>query len=243
MSRFEDLTIATTAHNNAKMSADMLQSFEAHVGQVKEIVVVDDHSNTPLTSPVCLSPVRLIRTESALGFCKASDLALRAVQTEYALLVDADVLFQPGDFAGGFAEFRKRSWAWVNFQQVSFEGVKQASYEQPLMPPWVFAAGNQFFSRWQRLHQAPEPGANGGRIVPVIAAIGTSPNPIIAKSTQDIKFDRHGCAVVSENSLMTTRPGVFAGGDLVSGAATVILAMGAGKQAAAEIDDYLKNQN
>jgi len=74
----------------------------------------------------------------------------------------------------------------------------------------------------------------------VIAAIGTSPNPIIAKSTQDIKFDRHGCAVVSENSLMTTRSGVFAGGDLVSGAATVILAMGAGKQAAAEIDDYLK---
>jgi glutamate synthase (NADPH/NADH) small chain len=77
----------------------------------------------------------------------------------------------------------------------------------------------------------------------VIAAIGTSPNPIIAKSTQDIKFDRHGCAVVGENSLMTTQPGVFAGGDLVSGAATVILAMGAGKQAAAQIDDYLKNLN
>ncbi|HOP11250.1 MAG TPA: NADPH-dependent glutamate synthase [Oscillospiraceae bacterium] len=73
----------------------------------------------------------------------------------------------------------------------------------------------------------------------VIAAIGTSPNPIIAKSTKDITFDRHGCAVVGENSLMTTRPGVFAGGDLVSGAATVILAMGAGKQAAAEIDEYL----
>lgn len=77
----------------------------------------------------------------------------------------------------------------------------------------------------------------------VIAAIGTSPNPIIAKSTQDIEFDRHGCAVVGEDSLMTTRPGVFAGGDLVSGAATVILAMGAGKQAAAEIDEYLNKQN
>jgi len=74
----------------------------------------------------------------------------------------------------------------------------------------------------------------------VIAAIGTSPNPIIAKNSPDIAFDRHGCAVVGENSLMTTRPGVFAGGDLVSGAATVILAMGAGKQAAAEIDKYLE---
>ena len=74
----------------------------------------------------------------------------------------------------------------------------------------------------------------------VIAAIGTSPNPTIAKSTPDISFDRHGCAVVCGNSLMTSRPGVFAGGDLVSGAATVILAMGAGKQAAAEIDEYLK---
>ena len=155
MTRFDDLTIATTAHNNAKMSAEMLQSFEAHLGQVREIVMVDDHSNPPLSGPACLSRVRIIRTEKPLGFCKASDLALRAVETEYALLVDADVLFQPGDFAGGFSEFRNGPWAWVNFQQVSFEGTRQQSYEQPLMPPWVFAAGNQFFSRWQRRHRAP----------------------------------------------------------------------------------------
>ena len=56
MTLFEDLSIATTAHNNAKMSADMLQSFEAHVGRVKEIVVVDDHSDPPLTNPPCSSP-------------------------------------------------------------------------------------------------------------------------------------------------------------------------------------------
>lgn len=169
MTRFDDLTIATTVHNNVATSADMLRSFEAHIGQVKEIVVVDDHSDPPLTSPTCLSPVRIIRTDKPLGFCKASDLALRAVQTEYALLVDADVLFQPGDFAGGFSEFRKGSWAWVNFQQISFQGAKQASYEQPLMPPWVFAAGNQFFSRWQQLQAEPERRPNGLRIVPVEA--------------------------------------------------------------------------
>jgi GT2 family glycosyltransferase len=169
MIRFNELTIATTVHNNAAMSADMLRSFEAHIGQVKEIVVLDDHSDLPLTIPACLSPVRVIRTEKPLGFCKASDLALRAVQTEFALLVDADVLFEPGDFAGGFSEFRKGSWAWVNFRQVSFQGVQQASYEQPLMPPWVFAGGNQLFSRWQRWHSEPERKPNGARIMPVEA--------------------------------------------------------------------------
>ena len=169
MTRFDDLTIATTAHNNARMCAEMLQSFEEHVGQVAEIVIVDDRSEPPLTSPLSSSPIRVIRTEAALGFCKASDMALRAVETKFALLVDADVLFQPGDFAGGFSEFRKGAWAWVNFQQVSFQGQTQASYEQPLMPPWVFAAGNQLFSRWQKLHRVPGSIEKGPRIVPVEA--------------------------------------------------------------------------
>ena len=78
MTRFDDLTIATTVHNNAAMGADMLRSFEAHIGEVKEIVVVDDHSDLPLTGPPSFSPVRIIRTEKPLGFCKAADLALRA---------------------------------------------------------------------------------------------------------------------------------------------------------------------
>jgi GT2 family glycosyltransferase len=91
------------------------------------------------------------------------------VQTKYALLVDADVVFEPGDFAGGFSEFRDSSWAWVNFQQVSFQGQPQTSYEQPLMPPWVFAAGNQFFVWWQRSHRPPEPEKKNHRIAPVEA--------------------------------------------------------------------------
>jgi GT2 family glycosyltransferase len=168
--RFEELTIATTAHNNAKMCTEMLQSFEACVGQVAEIIVVDDGSEEPLTLPEFSVPVRLIRTDESVGFCKASDLALRSVRTKYALLVDADVLFQPGDFANGFHEFRDGSWAWVNFGQVSFEGKPQASYEQPLMPPWVFAAGNQVFSCWQGLHRAPAPEKPSGRIAAVEVA-------------------------------------------------------------------------
>lgn len=75
----------------------------------------------------------------------------------------------------------------------------------------------------------------------VIMALGTSPNPLIRTTTKGIEANRRGCLVVDEN-MQTTKEGVYAGGDAVTGAATVILAMGAGKQAAASIDEYLKNK-
>ena len=73
----------------------------------------------------------------------------------------------------------------------------------------------------------------------VIMALGTSPNPLIANTTTGIETDRYGCIVADEHGA-TGRLGVFAGGDAVTGAATVILAMGAGRKAAAAIDEYLK---
>ena len=73
----------------------------------------------------------------------------------------------------------------------------------------------------------------------VIMALGTSPNPLIANTTAGIETDRYGCIVADEHGA-TGRLGVFAGGDAVTGAATVILAMGAGRKAAAAIDEYLK---
>ncbi len=75
----------------------------------------------------------------------------------------------------------------------------------------------------------------------VIMALGTSPNPLISKTTQGLETNRRGCLVASEEGA-TTRPGVFAGGDAVTGAATVILAMGAGRTAAKAIDAYLKQK-
>ena len=75
----------------------------------------------------------------------------------------------------------------------------------------------------------------------VIMALGTSPNPLISKTTQGLETNRRGCLVATEEGA-TTRPGVFAGGDAVTGAATVILAMGAGRTAARAIDAYLKEQ-
>ena len=169
MTRFADLTLATTAHNNEEMSAGMLRSFEERLGNVEEVVVVDDASTTPYRPPDLGSPVRLIRHEKPRGFCGASDVALRAVRTKYALLVDADVLFEPGDFASGYAEFQRDQWGWVNFRQQNFRGISQAGYEQPLMPPWIFAAGNQALKLWERL-QRPPVGRPGARIVDVDAA-------------------------------------------------------------------------
>lgn len=73
----------------------------------------------------------------------------------------------------------------------------------------------------------------------VIMSIGTSPNPLIRSTTPGLNTNKRGCLVVNEDTMQTTREGVYAGGDAVTGAATVILAMGAGKQAAQSIDEYL----
>jgi glutamate synthase (NADPH) small chain len=77
----------------------------------------------------------------------------------------------------------------------------------------------------------------------VIMSLGTSPNPLISSTTNGLEINRHKCIIADEATGMTSREGVFAGGDAVTGAATVILAMGAGKAAAAGIDQYLKTKN
>ena len=167
--RFDDLTLATTVHDNVGMCVAMLRSFENNLGGVAGVIVVDDASEMPPQFPSFNSPVFTLRNETALGFCKAADRALREVTTPYALLVDADVLFEPGDFQGGYSEFKRDKWAWINFRQTSFEGFPQDSYEHPLMPPWVFGAGNQVFAAWQKLQRAPKP-RPGERIAKVDAA-------------------------------------------------------------------------
>lgn len=75
----------------------------------------------------------------------------------------------------------------------------------------------------------------------VIMSLGTSPNPLIASTTKGLETTRRGCLVADEGG-ETTREGVFAGGDAVTGAATVILAMGAGRKAAASIHEYLSSK-
>ncbi|MCD7823846.1 MAG: NADPH-dependent glutamate synthase [Oscillospiraceae bacterium] len=98
-----------------------------------------------------------------------------------------------------------------------------------------------------------EPDAGGRRsvkaipdseyVIPIdacIMSIGTSPNPLIRSTTSGLEANKHGCLVVNED-MLTTKEGVYAGGDAVTGAATVILAMGAGKTAAKAMDEYIKS--
>ena len=73
----------------------------------------------------------------------------------------------------------------------------------------------------------------------VIMALGTSPNPLIKNTTKGLETQKWGGIIVNEDTGLTSREGVYAGGDAVTGAATVILAMGAGKTAAKAIDEYL----
>ena len=76
----------------------------------------------------------------------------------------------------------------------------------------------------------------------VIMSLGTSPNPLISSTTKGLDINNRKCLVADESG-KTTREGIFAGGDAVTGAATVILAMGAGKDAAKSIDEYIKGKN
>ncbi len=77
----------------------------------------------------------------------------------------------------------------------------------------------------------------------MIMSIGTSPNPLIRQTTPGLDTNRHGCIITNGDDGLTTREGVYAGGDAVTGAATVILAMGAGKQAAKAMDEYIKSKS
>lgn len=76
----------------------------------------------------------------------------------------------------------------------------------------------------------------------VVMAIGQGPNPIVASTTPGMETNPRGNIIADPHTCATTKPGIFAGGDIVTGAATVILAMGAGKKAAAAIDDYLQSK-
>lgn len=76
----------------------------------------------------------------------------------------------------------------------------------------------------------------------VIMSLGTSPNPLISSTTEGLEVNKWKCIVAAEENGQTSKEGVYAGGDAVTGAATVILAMGAGKAGAKGIDEYLRNK-
>jgi glutamate synthase (NADPH) small chain len=124
-----------------------------------------------------------------------------------------------------------------------------------LTNPWVFNGDDKGSVKAMECDQMElgEPDASGRRrpiikagagfkmdIDVVIIALGTSPNPLIAATTEGLETSKHGTVITTELTGQTRKPGVWAGGDIVTGSATVISAMGAGKNAAADIDKYLK---
>jgi N-acetylglucosaminyl-diphospho-decaprenol L-rhamnosyltransferase len=149
MDSFPDLTIATTIHDNLDRWMEMAISFRREAGLPAEIVAVDDASAPPAVIEGL--PVRLLRNDQARGFCAASDQALREVKTPFALLLDADITFLPGDFRAAFEAFKAQPrLAWSNFQQLSFEGTPGSSTEEIIPPAWIYALGNQVAQRWLR---------------------------------------------------------------------------------------------
>ena len=171
MDSYPDLTLATTIHNNLERWMEMAVSFEREAGRPSGIVAVDDASATPAIITGLQTPVRLLRNERARGFGGASDQALRGVTTPYALLLDADITFLPGDFRAAFEAFKAQPrLAWSNFQQVSADGVKGGSTEEILPPAWVYGLGNQVTGRWLKRKEAafhPEMLSDRQQAVPI----------------------------------------------------------------------------
>lgn len=169
--RFSNLTLASTVHNNVAMSKAMIESFLKLVGTPREIVLVDDASRQPVKESDYGFPVRIVRNETAGGFCRASDRILREVRTDYALLVDADVLFRAGDFAGGLAAFcDEKKIAWCVFKQLDFNERPQGSFVTQMPPPWLFGLGNQATSFWERFALPATRPTIRGRLAPVAVA-------------------------------------------------------------------------
>jgi GT2 family glycosyltransferase len=128
---------------------EMALSFEKEVGLPSEIVVVDDGSAVPAKITGLKSRVRLLRNDKPGGFCAASNQALMEVKTRFALLLDADITFLTGDFAGAYEAFVSLPrLAWSNFQQVSKDGRGAGSAEEMLTPAPIYALGTAITQRW-----------------------------------------------------------------------------------------------
>lgn len=175
LSSFSDLSIASTIHNNRNRWMEMALSFEEHLGCPKEIVVVDDGSREIPSIGGLKSPLRVIRNENPTGFCAASARALSEVQTPYALLIDADITFLPGNFQAAYDAFRTTpKMAWCNLGQVDRNGKEGSSFERVIAPAWCFALGNQATRRWESRHASAASPAKSGSIENVTIAHSSS---------------------------------------------------------------------
>ena len=185
------------------------------------------------------TPVHVGQKVAVVG---GGNVAMDAVRTALRLGAEATIVYRRGE-----EELPARV---EEVHHAKEEGVKFAMLTNPTE---ILSddKGNVTGMKCVRM-ELGEPDASGRRrpqVVPgsefvmdvdmVIMSLGTSPNPLISSTTKGLETNPHGCLVVVDDSGLTTRDGVYAGGDAVTGAATVILAMGAGKKAAQAIDEKL----
>jgi len=203
MQSYPELSVATTIHNNLDRWMEMALSFEREVGRPAEIVAVDDGSKIPAKIDGLRSPLRLLRNETPHGFCGASDEALDEVKTPFALLLDADITFLPGDFAAAFAAFKAvPKLAWSNFLQIGFSGNVSSPSEDVLPPAWIYGLGNQVQWRWsKRKAKTLKPAFVSGRVKSVTIAHSSSAL-VRMKAFREIDgFDRRFWQCESDNDV------------------------------------------
>ncbi|MCD8186553.1 MAG: FAD-dependent oxidoreductase, partial [Rikenellaceae bacterium] len=184
-------------------------------------------------------PIYVGRRVAVVG---GGNVAMDAVRTAKRLGADASIVYRRSEkeLPARVEEVHHAKEEGIHFEMLT-NPIEVVGDEQG----WVIAL------RCVRM-ELGEPDASGRRspvVIPgsefdipcdvAIMALGTSPNPLITSTTEGLESNKWGCLVATEEGA-TTRPGVFAGGDAVTGAATVILAMGAGRTAAKAIHNYLQ---
>ena len=193
--------------------------------------------------PVCDTPIQHGRRVAVVG---GGNVAMDAARCARRLGAEVTVIY-------------RRTEAELPARREEVEHAMEEGIEfRFLTNPVEVLAGEQGWMRGVRCQRMElgEPDASGRRrpvavegsefdleMDCMIMALGTSPNPLIKSTTQGLETQRWGGIVADEATGLTSREGIYAGGDAVTGAATVILAMGAGKNAAAAIDEYIQSKN
>jgi glutamate synthase (NADPH/NADH) small chain len=192
--------------------------------------------------PEYLTPIRIGKKVAVIG---AGNVAMDSARTALRLGAEESyIIYRRSD-----KEMPARG---EEIEHAREEGVKFRLLTSPVEligdeKGWVKALKCQRFE----LGEADESGRRRPVAIPgseyememdtVVMAIGQGPNPLVPRTTPDLQLNRHGNIIADETSGQTSKKGVFAGGDIVTGAATVIQAMGAGKKAARAIHEYLSN--
>lgn len=189
------------------------------------------------------TPVRRPRRAAVIG---AGDTAMDAVRCSLRLgAEEAHIVYRRSE--------QEKGARAEDYQRARDEGV---IFDWLTLPTRFLSDENGWVRGLECVRtELGEPDASGRRrpvVVPgsefemeadlVVIALGTNPNPLVPRTTYGLDVDRHGCIVADPRTGATSRPGVFAGGDIVTGAATVILAMGAGRRAAGAIHAYLRTK-